>query len=76
MAPSASALALSASLSVLCDVRKHVHVWESTADDRGTDERTLKHFLQRAANTYQAAVRDTQATSLLMGHPASMSTVQ
>ena len=65
-------VALSASLSTLVDVKRHIEKWESTADDSGSSERTAKHFLQRACNSYQAEVHDTQAASLLLNYPASM----
>ena len=64
---------LSESLSVLVDAKKHIDKWQSTAEDRDTSElRTAVHFLQRATNSYQAEVHDTQAASLLCGFHASL----
>ena len=65
---------LSASLSTLIDAKEHIEKWVSTAEDSGESLRTLKHFLQRAINSYQAEVHDTQAVSLLMREPAHFST--
>jgi hypothetical protein len=59
-------VALHRSLSVLVDAKRHIDRWESTAADVGMPERTAAHFLQRACNSYQAEVMDTQAASLLL----------
>ena len=67
-------VALSASLSVLVDAKKHIEKWRSTADDLAsqTELRTAIHFVQRAVNSYQAEVHDTQAASLLLGFSATL----
>ena len=46
----------------------------STAEDfeSQTELRTAIHFVQRAVNSYQAEVHDTQAASLLLGFSATL----
>ena len=61
------------SLSVLVDAKNHIDRWTSTAEDKDTNElRTAVHYLQRATNSYQAEVHDTQAASLLCGFHAAL----
>jgi hypothetical protein len=66
-------VALKGSLSTLVDAKKNIDRWKSTADDEGTDVRSAAQFLQRATNSYQAEVHDTQAASLLLGFHAALS---
>ena len=66
-------VALQRSLSVLVDAKRNIDQWQSTAADVGAPERTAAHFLQRACNSYQAEVMDTQAASLLLNLHATYS---
>ena len=64
---------LNATLSTLVDAKNHVDKWQSTADDAGGEFRNAIHFLQRATNSYMAEVHNSQAASLLLNYPASIS---
>ena len=63
---------LSASLSVLNDVRERSQRWESRADDRGTETRNAKYFLEKAVNQLHGELSDTQAAALLLGEEAHL----
>ena len=70
---SKDSVSLSASLSVLVDVKNHCERWPSRAEDCGTSRRTSLHFGQRVLNTIDIELADTQAASCSLGHYADLS---
>jgi hypothetical protein len=60
-------VALANSITVINDTLNHIRRYPSTADDSGTDSRTLKYFLQRVINSLSSSIEvsATQATHLL-----------
>lgn len=70
---SKDSVALSASLAVLVDVKDHVDKWPSHADDASTSRRKALHFGQRALNSLDMELADTQAASCVLGYAADIS---
>jgi hypothetical protein len=65
-------VALSASLSILVDVKRHTDRFPSRAEDAHTPMRDAMYFLQRACNVEHAEMLSTQAAALLQGLFASI----
>ena len=65
------AFELAACLSVLADARKNIHKYASTADDSGTPERTVRHFLHKVLNAGNKELSPTQAAAIVLGIPSS-----
>ena len=66
---SKDAVPLGQSISIISEARKHVEKYTSTAEDSGTKERTVKHWMQRILNSTVSRMElfDTQATAYLLG---------